>query len=123
MIIVGAVHIFTRHKFNQKKKINLEQDAFNLFYFWLCLLDVHLLERRSAVSSLFFFICFSPPPLMSFGDYRASWCQSERNQCPAAACPESNNRWTRAGVTGDYSLGHGKLKPTQDFKSLNYAMK
>lgn len=36
------------------------------------------------------------------GDYKPSGCQSDLNHCPTDLCPESNNRWTRAGSAGDY---------------------
>lgn len=33
---------------------------------------------------------------------RLSWSQADLNPCPTDLCPESNNRWTRAGSPGDY---------------------
>lgn len=36
------------------------------------------------------------------GGIKPSGCQSDLNQCPTDLCPESNNRWTRAGSAGDY---------------------
>lgn len=88
---------FIRHIFKRNEILNKMQSIFYIFFGvgklgeCLCLRHVHLHEHQAAASVFF---------LMRFGDYRASWCQSDLNQCPADVCPESNNRWTRAGVTG-----------------------
>lgn len=90
---------FIRHIFNRNEILNKTQSIFYIFFRGRKTRGMFVFTSRTPTSTstrpllLSFF-------LMRFGDYRASWCQSDLNQCPADVCPESNNRWTRAGVTG-----------------------